>query len=448
MKRAIFLLSLFCLSTSLIAQGLFESATQASASKSDNTFQLGGYVRGSAFGGGEVFDYTNTFGEVSLQAKLKTDNFLMNSDIRFRGGYQFGQPASEMEIKEAYAGISLNSFDLLLGEQIVSWGRTDGFNPTNNINPNNYFFFSSNPDDQKLPNFMLKANLRFSTKMNWEIIALPIFRPSMYRYDLFDMGDNISFVDAVLPDITFENASLATKLNFELSKVGFSISWFRGYDPFYGFDLKNVDFSTGNPVITYIPSFYKKNSIGVDFALPVEAWIIRGEGAFSLTENKDNKMYIPNDEISYVVGIEHNFGGWLAIAQYIGKQTLGFASLTEPVLLDPTNMLAQLQYANAMINYESTSFNRKIFHQQESVNHAASIAISKDFAYETVNVELSGYYDFTSEEYLIRPKIAWKIGGGLTASAGYVYMKGPDKSVFSYASPIMNGAFIELKTSF
>jgi hypothetical protein len=446
MRKAIIIAAVLAFTIAANGQGLFESASQTE--NNSTIFSLNGYVRGSAFGVGKVYDYTNAFGEVRLQAKLKKDKFLFNSDIRFRSGYNFNNPVSEFELKEAYAGINTNTIDLFLGEQIVSWGRTDGFNPTNNITPNNYFFLTGNPDDQKLPNLMMRANIRITPQIDWEIIAIPIFRPSMYRYDLFDMGKNVSFVDAVLPDKTFKNGSLATKFNFELSGVGFSASWFHGYDPFYGFDLKSVSFSTGSPVITYVPSFYQKNTIGLDFSLPFGTWILRGEGALNLTKNDDHKMYIQNKDIGYVAAIEHDFGGFHTIIQFIGKSILNYTKLTEPVLTDPTNMMAQLQYTNEMVQYESASFNRKIFHQQEKLNNAVSLTISKDFSYETVNAELTGYYDFTSKEYIIRPKLSWKIGGSLTASAGYSYMKGPNKSLFSYASPIMNGVFIEFKASF
>jgi hypothetical protein len=448
MKRLFFLLPFLFYSGSIFSQGLFETASQSTTNTNEQVFQLNGFVRGSVFGAGDIYDFTNAFGEVSLQTHLKKDKFVMNADIRFRSGYNFNQPVSEFEIKEAYAGINTNSFDLFLGEQIVSWGRTDGFNPTNNITPNNYFFFSANPNDQKIPNFMMKADIRFSPQVDWEIIAIPIFRPSMYRYDLFDMGENVLFADAILPDKTLKNGTWATKLNIELSGIGFSASWFRGYDPFYGFDLKSVDFKTGIPVVTNVPSFYMKNALGIDVELPLGTWILRGEGAYNLTENSDNEMYIPNDDLNYVAAIEHDFGGFLTIIQYVGTYTFDFSELTVPVLSDPANMMAQLQYANEMINYESASFNKKIFHQQEKMNHAVSIVISKDFAYETINTELTGYYNFTSKECLIRPKLSCKIGSALTATAGYSFMKGPDKSIFSYAAPIMNGAFIELKASF
>src|SRR5574344_609680 len=387
MKTVIITLATLVLSMYANAQGLFESATKAVTSEQE-TVKLNGYVRGSAFGGGKIYDFTTAFGEVSLQANLKRNKFILNSDIRFRSGYNFNETISEFEVKEAYTGISTSAFDLFLGEQIVSWGRTDDFNPTNNITPNNYFFFSANPDDQKIPNFLMKANIRFSPQVDCEIIAIPIFRPSMYSYDLFDMGNNVSFDDAILPLKNVENGSVAVKLNVELTGIGFSASWFRGFDPFYGFDLKSVDFATGNPVIVYLPAFYAKNSIGADFTLPLGQLIIRGEGALNLNENNNQKMYVPNNDIAYVAAIERDFYGFATIVQYIGKYTFDFSGLTEPVLVDPMNMMSQLQYATEMISYESASFNRKIFHQQEEMNHAVSVAISKDLAYETVNLEL------------------------------------------------------------
>jgi len=165
MKTGIITLAALILSMCANGQGLFETATTA-VNNEQETLKLNGYVRGSAFGGGKIYDFANAFGEVSLQANLKKNKFILNSDIRFRSGYQFNEPISELEVKEAYAGISTPAFDLLLGEQIVSWGRTDGFNPTNNITPNNYFFFSANPDDQKIPNLLMKANIRFSPQIN------------------------------------------------------------------------------------------------------------------------------------------------------------------------------------------------------------------------------------------------------------------------------------------
>ena len=101
-----------------------------------------------------------------------------------------------------------------------------------------------------------------------------------------------------------------------------------------------------------------------------------------------------------------------------------------------------------MVWYQSRLFNRRIFNQQKRGNHAFSLTARKTFAYETITAELTGYYNLTSREYLIRPKLSWKASDNLTLSAGGHYMAGPKESIFDYSGPVMNGIFLELKASF
>jgi hypothetical protein len=93
-------------------------------------------------------------------------------------------------------------------------------------------------------------------------------------------------------------------------------------------------------------------------------------------------------------------------------------------------------------------FNRKIFNQQKRSNHALALTIRKTFAYETITAEMTGYYNITSREYLLRPKVSWKTSDNLTLSIGGHYMAGPEESIFDYSGPVMNGIFLELKASF
>ena len=82
------------------------------------------------------------------------------------------------------------------------------------------------------------------------------------------------------------------------------------------------------------------------------------------------------------------------------------------------------------------------------MNHAVALSINKSFGYDAWNAEFAAYYNFTSDEWLIRPKISWKINDSLSASLGGSYMTGPVSSLFDYSAPIMNGGFLELKVCF
>ena len=429
-------------------QGIFENETKELEADTNKRIEFNGFVRASGFGGTELYDYSSVFGEFCLQSKLSQGNAFLYADLRFRNGTAFDETFSDFQLKEAYAGWQSDKFDLLLGNQIVSWGRTDGFNPTNNITPNDYFFLTAEPDDQKLSNFMFRMKYRFTPVIELEIIGIPFYMPSNYRFELFDIGENVNFNKTLLPEKSFENSSYAARLNFDFSIVSFSVSYFKGYDTFHGFDVQSIDFSTDTPTVINIATPYLKNTLGADFSFPVGSWILRSEAAYNITNDYEEFMYIPNPDISYVAALEHNFWGVTSIFQYIGKYTLDFTKLQKPVLSDPANPLAQMQYAEEMIIYKSTLFNRKQFYQQKETNHAVMLSLSKNFAYDTWNAEFAGYYNISSEELMIRPKITYKPIDAFSFSLGGAYMTGADETIFSYSAPVLSGVFFELKATF
>lgn len=428
-------------------QGIFESE-QSKADSTQNGIVFNGFVRSSAFGASGLYDYSSLFSEFSLQSEFSHGFTYLYADLRFRNGLNFDEKYNTFQIKEAFAGYQSAKLDLFIGDQIVTWGRTDGFNPTNNFTPKDYFFLSADIDDQELSTFMFRIKYRISSAIDLDLVTIPVYRASNYRYDLFDVGENVRYKSIVLPDKSFENASFAARLNFEFPQIGFSVSYFRGNDPFFGFNVDTIDFSTGTPEITDVSMPYFKNTIGADFALPVGSWIVRAEAAYNMVDDYEPNMYIPNPDITYVVALEHNFWSVTTIFQYVGKYTIDYTDLQEPVLTDPTNPLAQMQYAVDMIENQSTLFNRKMFYQQEKNNHAVMMSLTKSFAYDTWKVELAGYYNITSEDLLIRPQITWKISDMLAATIGGVYMQGVDESIFDYSAPVLSGAFVQLKASF
>ena len=430
---------LWLLSGSCYAQGLFENTVNQADDEHKLQIDFSGYGRASAYGGSNFYDYSTLFAEFGIQGKLAYKRALLFTDLRFRAGSQFDSLGIKLQMKETYVGYQSDKIDVYLGAKIVSWGRMDGFNPTDNITPYDYFFLTADPDDQKLPNFLLQTRWYITPQINLELIAIPIYRPSVYRYDLFDLGEYTTFVAPALPDNTFKNGSLAARFNFDLPNTGFSVSWFRGYDPFYGFNVYDISWEEFAPSIQLQAQPYLKNTFGADFDIPLGSWVLRSEAAYNLTSAYQDSMYIPNPDISYVAGVEHSFRGVVTILQYIGKYTIDFASLDD--LPPPENL-------NDMIIRELAAFDRKIFYQQEKTNHALSLSLSKRFAHETMNSELMGYYNITSEEWFIRPKFSWKITDNLETGIGGMFYAGPDKSVFSYASDVLNGGFVELKVSF
>ena len=471
MKRTFVLLFMVTAMWSMQAQELPKSTDSVSNTNTHNEkiFKIKGYGRGSVYAGSKDFDMAAAFAEISLQPSISKWGALLKSDLRVRTGYFFNEYQTTLQIRELYVGYRHDKFSVLLGNQIVNWGRTDGFNPTNNITPNDYFFLSANPNDQKQSNFMLKLNYRPVSGINLELIGIPFYKMSNYRFDLFDlssMGDvgamigmsgitpNILFGDDVLPKRKMENGAVAFRADFDYSAFGGSVSCFHGYDPYHGVEMSSFDFSTGQPIFNIISIPYKKTTIGADFAIPAKMFIVRGEIAYNITKNKDNKAYIPNPDLSYVAGLEANVGGFMLLAQYIGKYTFRFKKLTMssmPIITDPTNPMNPLllmQFANEMVDYQFRIFNRRIFNQQEKWNHAVALTASKSFAYDQLNAELTAYYNITSEELMIRPCLTCRINDILSLTGGGIYMYGKENSLYSFSSKVMNGGFVEIKASF
>ena len=438
------------------AQSLFSDSQKDTIPDKQNSIvqkiEVNGFVRGAFYGGAKNYDLTSVFAQFALKARYKGKQTILHSEIWLRGGNMFDKYYNKLDIVEAYAGYISDKFDFLAGNQIVKWGRTDGFNPTNNINAKDYFFLTSDPDDQNLSNFMVRAKYRINSAIDVDLIGAPFYRSSNYRFDLFSLGEYAKFVEPTLPENKFKNGVIAARVNFELSKIGFSLSYFRGFDPFHGFNVKtiNLDITNPNPApeILYTSTSYHKQTFGADFALPIGSWIFRGEAAYNHTKGSDLFMFIPAPDVSYVAAVEKDFGGYLTIFQYIGKFVPSFVKLDAPVLLHPEDPMSQLLYLQKMVYYQSTSFNRKIFNQQKSSNHAFSLTMRKSFAYETITAELTGFYNITSKEYMIRPKVSWNATDNLSFSIGGSYMHGPVESLFDYSAPVMNGAFLEIKTSF
>ncbi len=431
------------------AQGIFDQSLRDSLTGSSDRdiVSLNGFARSFVLLAGETYDYPTAFGEMALQLKFSGIKSILFADVRGREEWRFDQNKTVFVIKEAYAAYLGSTFNLFLGNQIIAWGRTDGFNPTNNITPNDYFFLTNDPDDQKMSNFMLRSKIHFSPNIYLELLSVPFFKPSVYRYDLFDMGPGISFKDATLPEVSFKNTAFATRLNFGLPALGFSLSYFMGYSTFFGFRNESIRMIPEFSVINSA-AFFRKSVAGADFELPLKNFILRSEIAWTNIENKEADLFIPYPDFSYVFGLEHDFSGYLTIIQYIGKFTPDYIDLIMPSMENPLDPLQQIKYAEEMVVYESVQMNRKIFQQQEKWNHALFLSLNKSFAYDLIRLELSAYYNLSSAEWMFRPQVNWKMTDVLTLHLGASYMFGPEMEIFDYAGKLMNGIFLGLVARF
>ena len=454
-KKLLVLLPLFVPSL-LLAGDFFDDDAGGTAGAttpgSKLSFELNGFTRGVFFGGNvedkNEFGLKSGYGELGLKCRARIGRYGDGyAEFRLRGGNEFGSTVKEFNLREAYVNAYLGDLDIRLGHQIVVWGRADAFNPTNNITPQNMIARSTDEDDRKEGNFLLRATYRVGP-LKLEGIWVPHYTPSVLPLFLFPLPDSVEYSGmmlpvelgtAYLPDASFRNSSIALKIGATLGPVDGSVSWFKGYMPtlgvFMGFDIIEEK-------VVVNTKAYQMNVFGADFSTNVGSFGLRGEFAFRKPID-DYTLYpknahVPNPDLQYVLGVDRTFGNLWVIAQYVGRYVADFQEFI------PTGSSVD----------EREFKNRLIAGQQNRVSHAVLLRPSLPLFHEACTVELLGYCNFTTEEWLIRPSLSYNLADALILKAGWEgyfgpeSMLGPDGTLFGNISDALSAVFVELKASF
>jgi len=141
-----------------------------------------------------------------------------------------------------------------------------------------------------------------------------------------------------------------------------------------------------------------------------------------------------------VAGLDRMWGDFSLLVQYIGRYVFDFKDIPE---LDP--------YTTAPITTTENGIapvNRAFFMQTHEVNHAVSIRPAMNFLYDNLTAEVVASYNFTTEEYMLRPMVTYNLTDGVQVIAGGEYFHGKQGTLFDLIAPIFNGGFLSLKYTF
>ena len=417
---------------------------------------VSGYTRAAGYIG--IIDHNepslqSLYSETSLKLRAKTGNRgSAFTDIRFRTGSEFGTDFSAIDVREAWLDLYLGKFDLRVGKQISPWGRADGWNPTDNLTPADYFVRSPDYDDMRLGNFRIRGQYN---PLNWiklEIDIVPWYRPSVYRFDLVEMPSFVTIGSTVKPEFNLRKISAGAKMDLVFSGFEGSLSWFKGYDPLPVLKpgaLPAPPFSDFK--LELLPTPFRQQTIGADFATVLLNTGIRGEFAYKIPEQSDSiDPMIPNTEIQWVISVDRELGSFRIIAGYMGKRVMDFKPADPPASFDPA-MISNPEVwplLGPMMASQVGYYNRILYDQTHPWNHTLLFRPSVTLINETLEIEVSTLYNFTTTEYLLYPKATLHITDGLQATAGYQYYHGGDYTRFSWIKKVFNGPFIEFRLTF
>ncbi len=438
-QRYLILLSIFLFGQTLFAQGLFESAlseTDDSATTNTPQVEINGFVRGALFGGKQAesdnLESKASYGELGLKFKAsKQDRGHAFAELRFRTGNEYGESISTVEVREAYASIYTRKMDFYIGQQVIVWGKADGFNPTNNITPQNMLIKSADEDDRRESNFLFRGFYHFHP-FRLEMIWVPQYAASTLPYGLIPLPEAVVLNEMAMPENNWKESSGAVKLHWEFPAIDGSFSWYQGYMPFAGIKAGNIQVRTGGLSIEVIPTPYRMNVFGADFSTIIASCGLRGELACRIPQEDEHLLHIPNSDFQTILGVDRTWGNFSLILQYVGRFVRDFK------MLQPSDNPA----------YLLEDKNRMIAGQLDEFSHAASVRPVLNLRQETMTLELPGLYNTTTEELFLSPKMTCDIADALSLTLGAEIFNGPEDTLYGTVNDALSAVYIEVKGSF
>jgi len=475
-KKILYFMAIFVLlgAAPALGQGLFEQALDESEEKKQDeteskssfietsSVELNGYVRSDLYLGKvnekNVTEIKSGYAEAAAKLKAKMGKWGDGrAEMRLRYGYLGSQVEGTFDLHEAFANVYLGPLDIRFGHQIIAWGRADAFNPTDNLTPRDMRVRSPNEDDRRAANLAIRTWLNFPP-LRWEIIYIPFYAPS--HFPSFALPGPIAFTEPDYPDTDFEHGIAATRLNFELAKVDFSVSYLFGYATFPGLGFVELRYLQDPIELAVAFRAYQQHVAGADFSTAIgDLFGLRGEVAYRHTLKSGKSEHVPLPDLQYVLGVDREFGDVSIIVQYVGRTVFDWEKLPDPKdivgQLPPRELLEQLM-ANpivagaivADIRTEIRRNTRMIAGQTTRFSHALTARVAWNLLQETLTLELLGFYNFSTEEWILMPKITYSIADGLKASAGAEIYGGPDGTMYGTIDQIMSAGFLELKAYF
>lgn len=289
-----------------------------------------------------IFTQFYISGEIAPSVMVKQSNFdiidlpyrLVSSeisyglgDIELKSTFALEQRIEsgefEGDLRELYAIWYPGFGEVKFGKQIHAWGAVDGNNPTDNINPYDYYFMFLPGTEQKLGVLSASANIYFD---NWqaELILIPYHTANRIPYDEPDFPiipipePNEEFIDDIENELEY-----GFRIKTMIGENDVSVSYFNGHDrSLTTSGIKTVGWEM------YTPTFGFRNTTmyGADMVGFIGDLTYRIESAYFKTKNND---WLLKSDASYVQSVlQLEYTGIFDIqfsGQYIYSDVLTFS---------------------------------------------------------------------------------------------------------------------------
>ena len=334
--------------------------------------------------------------DVGYEKKINYEDIFGKFYINPEFNYDLDSKKESMEIKEGYLELYFSEFDLQLGKQKLTWGKSDGLIVTNIVNPRDYTIhpvveFS---DQMQSVNF-IKTNF-YPQNDNLEMIFVPEFKSA--KMDPKLLADN-------LPEgFTKNNSNKDIESNFENSELFMrysSLGQNIDYEimaAYHWNDIPTLHKDFQNKEIK--PEHHRLTSIGGSLSTMQGPFVFRGEGIynsgkyFNVKIDQREMMNYPNieypegvvekDEFKWMVGVDYNYEGYLFSSQFM-----------QEVILDYNEKIKKDEFSNQM-----------------------TFLIQKDFLRTKLNTEINFHYNLSDEVLMAKPVLSYDYSDVINLKGG------------------------------
>lgn len=308
--------------------------------------------------------------------------------------------------REYYLDYTTPHFGIRTGRQIILRGVADGLRINDVISPMDMTeFLTQEYDDLRIP--VNAVRLFYLSEL---VTAEVAFIPTFQGYKLPLDPDNpwnatpklslpVEMVSGGEPNFLLENMEYSGHLSFTLPGIDFSLSGAYTWNklPCYKAQLA-ADFS----YLMLLPQYERMTVLGADFSKPLDAFVLRGEGAYTL-----GKPYTAANPLLPIVR-KNLVQGMLGLDWY-----------------GPASWMLSVQ---GMYEYIPEYKVKEIDTDEQSI--LATFRISKNLVNDLLSLSSFGYMDVKNRSLFNRFSASYQIVDGLTATLGYDLFHGT-KGIFA-----------------
>jgi|FLOH01.1.fsa_nt_gi hypothetical protein len=353
-----------------------------------------------------------------LEANLKAGDFYAIASLAIETRWD-SIKNPDYDLREAYVSWVPSFGEIMLGKQIIPWGAADGNNPTDNLQPYNFYYLFNSGTDRKNGSFALNSSV-YLNNLLVQAVVLPFHEsntlikstdpfPENLKPPRDFTDDEIFFVDGA------NELELGIRIRWSGTDSDFGFYYFSGNDrnpsP-YEFAFVPLQGPTG-PLFE-MPTklgFRKTLFYGLDGVSFWGDFTFRFEGAYFQTHNSSESQYdLSADYYQTVLQLEYSTPWDITVtAQYIQSATLNLDFETH--VFPKTSRFVPLDIEDAFMPGMGTPFamitNKSIMLMSSTELFDSDLELG--FA-SLIDLEETGAMVNISVNYLIEEKLELGLG--------------------------------------